>query len=485
MSKAPEPGEVLAGKYRVDRVLGQGGMGVVVEARHLQLEERVAMKFLLPEYAQHPEASARFLREARAAVKIKSEHVARVVDVGTLDSGAPYMVMEFLQGRDLSQDVAHRGALPVEEAVEFILQACEAIAEAHAQGIVHRDLKPANLFLTQRADGSPSIKVLDFGISKVTMPTESGPDMSLTKTSAMMGSPLYMAPEQMRSSRDADARSDVWSLGAILFELLTARPPFDAESLPELCAKILTEQPPPLHSLRAALPKELDAVIGRCLARDREARFSNVAEFAVALVPFAPKRARGSAERVSRVLTAAGISRTDFTLAALGSTPAPVGQPAPAATARPAGTATAWGQTAGGVGTKRNVALASVAAVAVVAAGIAAVLLLGRGEPAERIDQPGALSEGPPSQPEPPPITAPPPRAEPTAPPEAVASTTAAEAAMVASGAAGPLTAPSAEPTVIAKVPRRPLKTRPAPKPTSTAKPQAPSTSEALFGDRK
>jgi serine/threonine-protein kinase len=470
MSKAPGPGEVLAGKYRIERVLGQGGMGVVVEARHLQLDERVAMKFLLPEYAQHPEASARFLREARAAVKIKSEHVARVVDVGTLESGAPYMVMEFLQGRDLSQDVAHRGGLPVEEAVEFILQACEAIAEAHAQGIVHRDLKPANLFLTHRADGSPSVKVLDFGISKVTVPTESGPDMSLTKTSAMMGSPLYMAPEQMRSSRDADARSDIWSLGAILFELLTGRPPFDAESLPELCAKILTEKPPPLNSLRADLPKELDEVVGRCLERDREARFSNVAELAVALVPFAPKRARGSAERVSRVLTAAGISRSDFSLAALGST------------VPPAGTATAWGQTAGGVGKKRNVALASAAAVAVVAAGLAAVMLLGENS-GEQIQQPGALSEVPPSPPMPPATAAPlPARAEPTAPAEPAASTAVHEAASAAANS--PPAESSAQPVVAAKSPRRPVKARPAPKPTSTAKPQ-PTTSEALFGDRK
>ncbi|MBM4363359.1 MAG: serine/threonine protein kinase, partial [Deltaproteobacteria bacterium] len=247
---APQPGEVLAGKYRVERVLGQGGMGVVVQAMHLQLEERVAVKFLLPEYAVHAEASTRFLREARAAVKIKSEHVARVIDVGTLESGAPYMVMEYLAGRDLADVLEQRGPLPVEEVVEYVLQACEALAEAHALGIVHRDLKPANLFLTKRADGSAQVKVLDFGISKAGVSSDSGADQSLTKTSAMMGSPLYMSPEQMRSARSVDARSDLWSLGAILFELMAGRPPFSGESLPELLARVLTDPAPALKSGR-------------------------------------------------------------------------------------------------------------------------------------------------------------------------------------------------------------------------------------------
>src|SRR5262245_57586046 len=148
-------GDVLAGKYRIERVLGEGGMGVVVAAMHLQLDERVAIKFLLPGALHNPEAVARFAREARAAVKIKSEHVARVSDVGTLETGAPYMVMEFLQGRDLSAVLAQNGAFPLADAAEFVLQACEALAEAHALGIVHRDLKPANLFLANRADGSP------------------------------------------------------------------------------------------------------------------------------------------------------------------------------------------------------------------------------------------------------------------------------------------------------------------------------------------
>ena len=212
----PQEGDVLAGKFRIERVLGVGGMGMVVSAMHLHLDERVAIKFLLPEALSNPEAVARFSREARAAVKIKSEHVARVIDVATLENGAPYMVMELLRGRDLSQMLQEEGALPAALAVQYVLQACEALAEAHAMGMVHRDLKPANLFLTARADGSPCVKVLDFGISKVTNMSGSGPDMGMTRTQVMMGSPLYMSPEQMASARDVDQRSDIWAVGTVL-----------------------------------------------------------------------------------------------------------------------------------------------------------------------------------------------------------------------------------------------------------------------------
>jgi len=191
------PGDVLVGKYRVERVLGAGGMGVVVAAHHIQLDEKVALKFLLPEALQNHEAIGRFVREARAAVKIKGEHVARVSDVGQLENGAPYIVMEYLDGIDLAAWLKQRGALPTELAVDFVLQTCEAIAEAHLLGIVHRDLKPANLFCVQRADGQLIIKVLDFGISKVTTPGAVGHEM--TRTNAMVGSPYYMSPEQMQS----------------------------------------------------------------------------------------------------------------------------------------------------------------------------------------------------------------------------------------------------------------------------------------------
>src|SRR4051812_3292751 len=305
MSNEVHEGQILAGKFRIERVLGQGGMGVVVAATHLQLDERVALKFLLPEALSNPEAVERFAREARAAVKIKSEHVARVSDVGTLESGSPYMVMEYLHGEDLGAYVRRNGATAIAEAVEFLLQACEAIAEAHALGIVHRDLKPANLFVTRRVDGSPCIKVLDFGISKVTVPG-GGPDLGMTKTNTVMGSPLYMSPEQMSSTRNVDMRTDIWALGVILYETLTGRVPFEAETMPQLCGMILQDPPRPLHELRPDLPHALQHVVLRCLEKNREHRFSNVAELAQALAPFGLPAAQRSAERISRVLSAAG-----------------------------------------------------------------------------------------------------------------------------------------------------------------------------------
>ncbi|MFZ5890393.1 MAG: serine/threonine-protein kinase [Myxococcota bacterium] len=302
------PGELLADKYRIEQVLGQGGMGVVVQATHVQLDERVAIKFLLPAALANEEAVARFAREARAAVKIKSEHVARVIDVGTLATGCPYMVMEYLHGGDLSQVIQQRGPLPIEEAVDYVLQASEALAEAHALGIVHRDLKPANLFHTRRADGSSCIKVLDFGISKITGLSGSGADLGMTKTSTVMGSPLYMSPEQMASSRNVDARTDIWSLGIILYELLAGRVPFVADTMPQLCAMILQQTAPPLRSVRPDAPEALQAVLAHCLEKDPTRRFSNIAELASALLPFASRGGRNSVERISRVITAAGIS---------------------------------------------------------------------------------------------------------------------------------------------------------------------------------
>jgi serine/threonine-protein kinase len=265
-----QPGQILLGKFRIERVLGMGGMGVVVAATHVTLQERVAIKFLLPQALSNGEAVARFLREARAAVRIKSEHVARVTDVGQLETGAPYMIMEYLDGADLGSIVQRQGALPIEESVEYVLQACEALAEAHALGIVHRDLKPANLFLVRRADGSPSVKVLDFGISKTTG-LGSSSDLGMTKTQAVMGSPLYMSPEQMVSARDVDARTDIWALGTILYELLTGKVPFEANTITQLCAMILQQDAPPLRNCRPDAPEALQDIIARSLQKDRNA----------------------------------------------------------------------------------------------------------------------------------------------------------------------------------------------------------------------
>jgi serine/threonine-protein kinase len=303
------PGEVLDGKYRIERILGEGGMGMVVAARHLTLDQRVAIKFARPDIASRPNATARFLQEARAAAKIRGEHVARVFDAGTLD-GSPYMVMEYLEGRDLSSVLCAEGCLRVDAAIEYVLQACVAIAEAHAAGIVHRDLKPGNLFVTQRADGSPCMKVLDFGISKV-----SGTNAEMTHSSVVLGSPLYMSPEQLESARDVDARTDVWSLGVILFELVTGQRPFIADSLAQLCVMTREAPAPSMRNLHPEIPAELDEAVRRCLEKNRDMRYADVGELAMALAPFAPKRARASALAAARLLERASQSDMTGTLA--------------------------------------------------------------------------------------------------------------------------------------------------------------------------
>jgi serine/threonine-protein kinase len=304
-------GEILAHKYRIDRVLGAGAMGVVVAAHHLGLDTRVAIKLMRRELWGNEEAVVRFSREARAAAKLTSEHVARVLDVGVLETGAPYMVMEFLDGADLHKWLALHGPLPVEQAVDFVLQASEAIAEAHQLGIVHRDLKPSNLFCVPRTDGTLCIKVLDFGISKMSIVSTAGSNVSMTRTATVIGTPLYMSPEQMESSRGVDARADVWALGVILFELLAGKSPFYADSLPEVCLKIATRPPPPLRDLRGDAPRDIEVAILKCLQKDREGRFQSVADYYSAIAPFGSGDGRAAAERIRRsMLQASGRPET-------------------------------------------------------------------------------------------------------------------------------------------------------------------------------
>ena len=293
-------GDVLDGKYLVERVLGLGGMGVVVAAKHLQLDQRVAIKFVLPHAVMDAEAMERFAREARAAVKLRSEHVARVLDVATMPNGAPYMVMEYLAGSDLGDMIESGGPLPYVDAVDYVLQACEAIAEAHSHGIVHRDLKPRNLFVTHGVTGKPLVKVLDFGISKQTSPAGgSQKELSLTRTTTVMGSPNYMSPEQLKSTKSVDARTDIWALGVILFEVLTKRVPFEAETVTQLTAMVLQDTPRPVDELRTDVPAGLARVISRCLEKDATRRYGTVAELARDLEPFGSQR--GVAARIAEV----------------------------------------------------------------------------------------------------------------------------------------------------------------------------------------
>jgi len=303
--RLPVPeGTVLDGKYQVGRLLGRGGMGVVMAAQHLLLDTEVALKFLT---TTEPELVARFSREARAAARIQSEHVARVLDVGALANGAPFMVMECLTGEDLSQILA-RGPLPPVEAVDYVLQACEAIAEAHALGIVHRDVKPANLFLTRRAHGRSMVKVLDFGISRGGargMPTLTG--------SGLLGSPQYMSPEQWTDSRAVDARSDLWSLGVVLYEMLAGRRPFDGESFPAIFTAIANDAPPPLP--RGLVPAGLEEAVWRCLEKDKSRRFQDVASLASAIGPFGSPASRPLLDRIAHISTFKRTAIADTALA--------------------------------------------------------------------------------------------------------------------------------------------------------------------------
>ena len=294
-------GQVYQGKYRVEAILGHGGMGVVAECTHLALNERVAIKMLRQDVLTDQDAVSRFMREAKAAARLKSEYVAHVSDVGTFENGVPYMVMEFLEGHDLGQLLEQRGVLPVQWAVELMLQTAEALAEAHSLGIVHRDVKPTNLFVTWRPDGTALIKVLDFGISKSPM----GTDMQLTQTQSLLGTPAYMSPEQMRSARLVDTRTDIWSLGTVFYEVLEGRRPFEAESFSEMCVKVAVDPPSPMVNT----PAPLQQVILRCLAKAPEQRYGSMAELARDLVPFAPDPhgAQMLAERMTRMLRRGGV----------------------------------------------------------------------------------------------------------------------------------------------------------------------------------
>ena len=295
-------GELVGGKYKIKSMLGEGGMGVVFGATHLDLNCDVAIKVIRQELNQQPELIARLMQEARAAAQIRSDHVCRVLDVSRLDNGSPYVVMEYLDGKNLASVIDAKGRLPERVAVDYLLQACEAIAEAHRSGIVHRDLKPENLFLAEFPDGRRAIKVLDFGISKATGAWKNATERSLTNPSSAMGSPHYMAPEQMTSASDVDARADIWALGAILHQMLTGSLAFDGESLPAVCAAVLQSNPMPVRQILPELSAGLGEAISLCLVKDREQRLGSVADLAHLIVSYGTSQARLSVARISKLL---------------------------------------------------------------------------------------------------------------------------------------------------------------------------------------
>ena len=324
-------GATLAGKYRLGAVLGSGAMGVVVEARHLVLNQRVAIKFLVSERIDRPDAVHRFVQEARAAVQIQSEHVVRVLDVAVMDGGPPYIVMERLDGRDLATWLREEGPLPLGQAVDFVLQACEAIAESHRLGIIHRDLKPANLFAVDRADGPPLIKVLDFGISKttrlvpITLDVEGGTLESahVTQAQTILGSPFHMSPEQMEATTDVDGRTDIWAFGVTLFELLTGRPPFTGSSLVQVYSRMAARDSSVWRAQLGAFPAEFVAIVARCLEWDRSSRYATVVDLARDLALFGSSQASVSLASVVRIANRPDLSESNPGLVkALGAAPA-------------------------------------------------------------------------------------------------------------------------------------------------------------------
>jgi serine/threonine-protein kinase len=336
----PRPGDVLAGRFRVERVLGVGGMGSVFAAEDLRFARRVAIKLMLPDLMEIPEFAARFAREAQAASSLSSEHAARVYEIGRLPDGSPYMVLELLQGRDLDRVLRTRGPLPIAEAVQYILETCHAIGEAHGLGIVHRDLKPSNLYLAEREGAPPVVKVLDFGISKST-PLDAGSSAGrpgepagLTATESTLGSPHYMSPEQLRSAKRVDRRTDVWSLGIILHKLLSGHLAFESESVGAHLAAIVADPPTPLRQHRADAPEGLEVAILRCLQKDLALRFQNVGQLAVALAPFAAPSARPLIEAVVAIV---GREAALAPLSPLAGTPSQedARQPAPATVRMP------------------------------------------------------------------------------------------------------------------------------------------------------
>ncbi len=315
MATPVQVGQIVGGKYEVERVIAQGGIGLVVKARHVQLHEACAIKFLLPEALEAPMARERFLREARACARLRSDHVVKVFDVGELDEQTPYIVLEYLEGVDLEGHM-QGGPLPPGEAALYCLQVCAALAEAHALGIVHRDIKPGNVFLARREDGTTCVKLLDFGISKL-LGESAGSDQAQTMEGTVMGTPSAMAPEQARGDA-VDTRTDIWAVGVLLYHLLTGAFPFDDPAPFRTLDKILRDDPGPPSGHVPTVPRGLDAIVLRCLEKDPARRPANVDEVATALAPFVDEAERPLSLHVRRVFESLGDGRASLPAAMMG-----------------------------------------------------------------------------------------------------------------------------------------------------------------------
>jgi serine/threonine-protein kinase len=295
--KDPLIGRVIQGRYRISCAIGKGGMGVVYEAQHLLIGRKVAVKTLTARASLSSACVLRFRREARAAALVGNSHVVDVLDMGEFDDGSLYIVLEHLDGVHLGWAVAQERRFSASRAVRVLCQLCDALSAVHAAGIVHRDLKPENIFLIER-DGEPDfVKVLDFGVCKF----KDAEGVSLTATGDTVGTPLFMAPEQVEGRTDIDHRTDIYALGAILYFLLTGRAPFEAMTLPKLFMRICTEPPPSARAADGSVPPGLDAVVQRALSKSPELRFETCAAFRQALLPFSeaaapPSGIRGSVE---------------------------------------------------------------------------------------------------------------------------------------------------------------------------------------------
>ncbi|HEX4449956.1 MAG TPA: serine/threonine-protein kinase [Kofleriaceae bacterium] len=486
------PGDILLGKYRVEDVIGIGGMGRVVRATHMYLHQSVAIKILLPTMAESQSTVERFIREAQATVKLRNEHIARVMDVGTMPDGVPFMVMEFLEGFDLNQILRHHGPQLAQPVVDLVLQACEGISEAHAIGIVHRDIKPSNFFITRRPDGSNLLKILDFGISKT--PASAQNMSELTGTQTVVGTPTYMAPEQMRTARSTDPRSDIWSIGVVMYQMLVGRPPFEAETYAELVLKVGTE--PPNSMFGVQLPQGLESIVMRCLEKDPNNRIQNVGDLARMLAPYAsdPVSAQQSAERASRILSQTNRERLSLSQVSVGMGSGGLGL-------TPAPTPASWnkssvGGAAGQIGSMnqsstrvtrggRGAIIAAVATL-IVAAGIGGFVIAS--STGKQIPIAASPAPIPIPIPTPTPTPTPTPAPTPTPTPAVAAPTptvpTVAPTITAGSAASGLASKPAAKPTTTATTKPATKPASSATKPTTTTTKPKPSSSDSLFDDR-